>query len=72
MCLIHPFFQFAGAKEFLQKRAVANFSAADAQYGKMIQQKLAKLAAVKTKAAKKTTAAPLNPPRKIPDLGSHL
>ena len=62
----------SGAKEFLQKRAVANFSAADANYGKMIQQKLVKLAAQQKRAAapRGTAAAPLNPPRSVEK--SHL
>lgn len=52
------------AKEFLQKRAVANFAAADANYGRMIQQKLAKLKSLKKgKVASGAKAAPLNPPR---------
>lgn len=66
---------FTGAKEFLQKRAVANFSAADANYGKMIQQKLVKLAAQQKRAAapRGTSAAPLNPPRSVPGAEkSHL
>jgi catalase len=51
------------AKEFLQKRAVANFAAADANYGKMIQLKLTKLKALKKGKASSSSARPLNPPR---------
>jgi catalase len=51
------------AKEFLQKRAVANFAAADANYGKMIQLKLTKLKALKKGKSSSSSARPLNPPR---------
>lgn len=33
----------AGAQEFLQKRAVANFAAVDATYGRMVQQKIERI-----------------------------
>lgn len=59
------------AQEFLQQRAVANFAAADAKLGKMLQDKLKALKA--KRAAKKSTttaAAKLNPPRVI--IKSHL
>jgi catalase len=58
----------AGAQEFIQQRALSNFAAADANYGKMIQEKLARLnAANKKKASSQAKAsAPLNPPRSVP------
>lgn len=61
------------AKEFLQKRAVANFSAADANYGRMIQQKLlvlqkAKNNATKTRAGTKPNK--LNPPRQVKSMSN--
>lgn len=37
----------AGAQEFLQKRAIANFAAVDATYGRMVQQKVEKINANK-------------------------
>lgn len=58
----------SGAQEFIQRRAVSNFAAADATYGKMLQDKLAKLAAAKkaAKAPSNTSKAnPLNPPRVV-------
>ena len=66
-------FLLLGAKEFLQKRAVANFSAADANYGKMIQTKLVKIAQKNKKRVfgpAAPTAAPLNPPRNVPNGGN--
>ena len=63
---------FVGAKEFLQKRAVANFAAADANYGKMIQNKLQAIAqkAKKSSGGKSvTSSAALNPPRNVPNGG---
>ncbi len=55
------------AQEFIQKRAIANFSAVDAQYGRMVEEKVAKLAAIRAKKAahtqEKPDPAPLNPPR---------
>mmetsp|Transcript_3235 Transcript_3235/g.4455 ORF Transcript_3235/g.4455 Transcript_3235/m.4455 type:complete len:526 (+) Transcript_3235:62-1639(+) len=40
-----------GAQDFLQQRVVANFAAADQQYGKMVKDKLQKLKALKDRAA---------------------
>ncbi len=53
------------AQEFLQKRAVANLSAVDANYGRMVQAKVQKLKAQKKAASAAKPAAPLNPPRQI-------
>lgn len=55
------------AQEFLQKRAVANLSAVDANYGRMVQAKVQKLKAQKkaASAAAAKPAAPLNPPRQV-------
>ena len=77
MSIFHFFtFFFTGAKEFLQKRAVANFAAADATYGRMIQSKLQILAQKnkrKSSGPSAPSAAALNPPRNIPRGGSsHL
>ena len=61
----------SGAQEFLQARAVANFAAVDAEYGRMIQTKLDRIKASKAKApvARKcphAAAAALSPPRSVP------
>ena len=53
------------AQEFLQKRAVANLSAIDANYGRMVQTKVQKLKAQKKARAAAKPAAPLNPPRQV-------
>jgi len=54
------------AQEFIRNRAIANFAAADASYGRMIATKVAaNLAAAAPAAAGKTPAA-LSPPRSIP------
>lgn len=54
------------AQEFLQQRAISNFAAVDAQYGRMIQDKINR---IKTnghaKKAGKPQPAPLNPPRHV-------
>lgn len=58
----------AGAQEFIQARAIANFTACDANYGRSVE---AKIAGIKKKAGKGSNAratkpAPLNPPRVVP------
>jgi len=53
------------AQEFIQKRAISNFAAADATYGRLIKQKIDKLKAKSKPAAKSAAAAPLNPPRNV-------
>lgn len=54
------------AQEFIRTRAVANFSAADASYGRMVADKVKALLAASSPAPKTKTAAPLNPPRVVP------
>ena len=60
----------SGAQEFLQARAVANFAAVDAEYGRMIQTKLDRIKASKSKAkpagSRCPHAAALSPSRPIP------
>lgn len=59
------------AQEFLQQKAVAQFAAADAQYGRMIKQKLEKLKKAKKPAATpKPKPAALNPPRNVPKVSN--
>eukprot|EP01033_Poteriospumella_lacustris_P005438 gene5438-3877_t len=53
------------AQDFIQQRTVANFAAADAQFGKMLNDKLKALKAKRSAAKKTTPAAKLNPPRTI-------
>jgi len=53
------------AQEFIQKRAIANFAAVDAAYGRSIKQKIDKIKAKAKVTAKPTAAAPLNPPRTV-------
>ena len=55
----------SNAQEFIQQRAVSNFAAADANYGKMIQDKIARINATKKKASAPKPAAALNPPRQV-------
>nr|BBB37585.1 catalase [Chattonella marina var. antiqua] len=55
------------AKEFLQKRAIANFAAASADYGRKIAQKVAALKAAPVASVVVRSPAPLNPPRTIPN-----
>ncbi len=54
-----------GAQEFIQKRAIANFAAADAGYGQMVKAKVDKIKAKGKAIARASAAAPLNPPRNI-------
>ncbi|CAM9332969.1 unnamed protein product [Choristocarpus tenellus] len=56
----------AGAQEFIQKRAIANFAAADADYGRMIAQKVQKINNSTSTSRPKPKPKPLNPPRTIP------
>jgi catalase len=58
----------ANAQEFIRTRAIANFAAADASYGRMIAEKVKALLAAKApaQAPKAKVAAPLNPPRSVP------
>lgn len=53
------------AQEFIQQRAVANFAAADATFGRMLQDKLKALKAQRSPAKKSVPPAKLNPPRTI-------
>ena len=57
----------SGAQEFIQKRAIANFAAADSTYGRMIADKIEKLKKTTNILDIKKAAAALSPPRK-----SHL
>lgn len=55
------------AQDFLQKRAIANFAAADAEYGAMIARKVeANKAALSNKKSKSKTVAALSPARSVP------
>jgi len=56
------------AQDFIQKRAIANFAAAHADYGRKIATKISALKAVTAAAAPQKAAAPLNPPRSVPKL----
>jgi catalase len=63
----------ANAYEFIQVRAVANFTSADANYGRMVQHKLAAIKrrkeqekATKDTAAKEEFVSRLSPPRIVP------
>lgn len=60
-----------GAEDFIQTRAVANFTAVDASYGRMVADKLAKLKKERARAAPKSSstskAAVLSPPRSVPN-----
>lgn len=55
-----------GAQDFIQERAIANFNAVDAKYGKMVRAKLDKLKKSTVKKKKAATKAILSPPRSIP------
>ncbi len=64
----------AQAQEFIQKRAIANFAAADVNYGRMIQEKIDRIRAKggnpSTEASKPAKA--LNPPRSVPKIVSKI
>ena len=63
----------AGAQEFIQKRAIANFAAVDANYGRMIQEKMDRnKAKSQVAAAKSAPAKPLNPPRVVAKITSKI
>lgn len=56
-----------GAQEFIQKRAIANFAAADADYGRLISEKVKAIARSQGDAsAARAPPQPLNPPRTVP------
>mmetsp|Transcript_62316 Transcript_62316/g.140940 ORF Transcript_62316/g.140940 Transcript_62316/m.140940 type:complete len:523 (+) Transcript_62316:39-1607(+) len=55
-----------GAQEFIRQRAIANFAAVDASYGKMIADKVAALLKQGKGPAPAKKAAALNPPRSVP------
>jgi catalase len=59
----------SGAQEFIQQRAIANFAACDAEYGRSIAAKIQALKKSKGGDAKVPPTAPLNPPRKVPAVG---
>lgn len=55
------------AQEFLQTRAIANFSAADKNYGRMIKEKIEILKNNKSSSEDSSQSPnPLNPPRSVP------
>lgn len=54
----------AKASKDVQARAVANFSKADANYGRRLQEKLNALSAAGSSKPRRAAPAPLNPPRK--------
>jgi len=58
----------AGVPEFIQKRAIANFAAADAGYGAAVERKVARIRGAQGAAprAAPRAPAPLNPPRHVP------
>ncbi|CAM9571808.1 unnamed protein product [Pylaiella littoralis] len=56
----------SGAQEFIQKRAIANFAAADADYGRLISEKVKAIARGGGNTASRAAPAPLNPPRTVP------
>ncbi len=66
----------SAAQEFIQTRAIANFAAADANYGRMIKDKIARINRAKTAAGEKQKAAgakvcphvKLSPPRVVEKL----
>ena len=45
------------AQDFIQQRAIANFAAADANYGRMIREKIAKIQATRREEEKEKTSA---------------
>ncbi|CAM9137686.1 unnamed protein product [Chrysoparadoxa australica] len=53
----------AGAQEFIYRRAIANFAAADAGMGAALTKKVA---AIVAKSGRQSKPAPLNPPRSVP------
>jgi catalase len=53
------------AQEFIQQRAIANFAAVDADYGRRIAQKIAAAKKQHKPQQKEKPAAPLNPPRSV-------
>ena len=53
------------AQDFIQRRAIANFSKADPDYGASIEKKIANLKRMPSTPALSKPPAPLNPPRKI-------
>ncbi|KAG5177531.1 catalase [Tribonema minus] len=59
----------SGAQEFIQQRAISNFAAADADYGRRIAQKIAAIRRAPAKKTAEAAPAPLNPPRSVPPKG---
>ncbi|KAJ1429050.1 catalase [Ochromonadaceae sp. CCMP2298] len=62
----------AGAQEFIQQRAIANFAAADATYGRMVKAKVEKLKKKGKAAPKQAEKVLLSPPRLVPGKNSNL
>jgi len=59
------------AQEFIQKRAIANFAAADADYGRTIAEKVQALKATSSGGSwAERPSAPLSPPRPLPNLSA--
>lgn len=60
----------ARAQDFVRDRAIANFAAADVNYGKMIRDKVQLILEKQDNSPKRIAAAPLSPPRNIPARGT--
>ena len=58
--------QIACAQEFIQERAIANFTCAEVDYGWMIRDKVKSITAGRKKSCQCIIAAPLSPPRIVP------
>lgn len=58
------------AQEFIRERAIANFAAADTNYGRMIRDKVKVILANQDTKPQRIEAAPLSPQRIVPPPGS--
>jgi catalase len=58
------------AQEFIRERAIANFAAADSNYGRMIRDKVKVILANQEKKSHNIAAAPLSPFRTVPAPGT--
>jgi catalase len=58
--------QIACAQEFIRERAIANFTCANVDYGRMIRDKVKDITAGCKKSCQRIVAAPLSPQRIVP------
>jgi len=62
----------SAAQEFIQQRAIANFTTVDSSYGETIAKKINQIKSKHNQSLSSKSIAPLNPPRNVPNYTSKI